>query len=183
MHNRQPAICQKYFSQRYPTCVPIPKGKTVYDRDCRITADYPASLITGAVQNLSFSFSSMTAHGYEVPKDKLYRFQPPLGVRRLYEIRNNDIDPTPFLNLYHNCVAEADSHWWDASSKLLRKRKLLNPLVLSLLETMDKNSMRIIKLLSTHGSNYSPVQTHIPFLLYEPGEQPQTYHHRALHAL
>jgi membrane-anchored protein YejM (alkaline phosphatase superfamily) len=54
------------------------EGKTVYDRDCRITADYLQALDTlgsGTKPFFSFLFYDL-AHGYEVPKDKLYRFQP-----------------------------------------------------------------------------------------------------------
>ncbi|MCO7112157.1 hypothetical protein NIB75_05370 [Bacteroides uniformis] len=36
------------------------------------------------------------AHGYEVPKDKLYRFQPSWEFADYMKL-NNDIDPTPFL--------------------------------------------------------------------------------------
>lgn len=98
------------------------EGKTVYDRDCRITADYLQALDTlgsGTKPFFSFLFYDL-AHGYEVPKDKLYRFQPSWEFADYMKL-NNDIDPTPFLNLYYNCVAEA-THWWDASSTNLRKR-------------------------------------------------------------
>ena len=85
------------------------EGKTVYDRDCRITADYLQALDTlgsGTKPFFSFLFYDL-AHGYEVPKDKLYRFQPSWEFADYMKL-NNDIDPTPFLNLYYNCVAEAD---------------------------------------------------------------------------
>ena len=120
----------KYFSQRYPTCVPIPK-KTVYDRDCRITADYLQALDTlgsGTKPFFSFLFYDL-AHGYEVPKDKLYRFQPSWEFADYMKL-NNDIDPTPFLNLYYNCVAEADSLVGCVLHKLEEKKLLDNTLVI-----------------------------------------------------
>ena len=157
------------------------EGKTVYDRDCRITADYLQALDTlgsGTKPFFSFLFYDL-AHGYEVPKDKLYRFQPSWEFADYMKL-NNDIDPTPFLNLYYNCVAEADSLVGCVLHKLEEKKLLDNTLVI-ITGDHGQEFNENHKNYGGHGSNYSPVQTHIPFLLYEPGEQPHTYHHRTTH--
>lgn len=87
------------------------------------------SIRWAAVQNLSFPFFYDLAHGYEVPKDKLYRFQPSWEFADYMKL-NNDIDPTPFLNLYYNCVAEADSLVGCVLHKLEEKKLLDNTLVI-----------------------------------------------------
>ena len=133
-----------------------------------VAADYLQALDTLGSGTKPFFLFYDLAHGYEVPKDKLYRFQPSWEFADYMKL-NNDIDPTPFLNLYYNCVAEADSLVGCVLHKLEEKKLLDNTLVIITRDhgqEFNKNH----KNYWGHGSNYSPVQTHIPFLLYEPGE-------------
>lgn len=157
------------------------EGKTVYERDCRITTDYLQALDTlgnGTKPFFSFLFYDL-AHGFEVPKDKLYRFQPSWEFVDYMKL-NNDVDPTPFLNLYYNCLAEVDS-LADCVLQKLEKKKLLNNTLVIITGDHGQEFNENHKNYWGHGSNYSPVQTHIPFLLYEPGNQAHTYHHLTTH--
>lgn len=77
-------------------------------------------------------------------------------------------------------MAEADSLVGCVLHKLEEKKLLDNTLVI-ITGDHGQEFNENHKNYWGHGSNYSPVQTHIPFLLYEPGEQPHTYHHRTTH--
>lgn len=157
------------------------EGQTVYDRDCRITADYLQALDTLADDTkpfFSFLFYDL-AHGFELPKEKLHRFQPSWEFADYMKL-NNDTDPTPFLNLYYNCLAEADSLVGCVLRKLEEKKLLDNTLVF-LTGDHGQEFNENHKNYWGHGSNYSPAQTHIPFLVYRPGEEPRTYSHRTTH--
>jgi membrane-anchored protein YejM (alkaline phosphatase superfamily) len=85
------------------------KGKTVYDRDVQLTKNFLADLPQRAASGKPF-FSMLfydLAHSYEMPQDRNTRFQPAWAFAD-YTKLNNDIDPTPYYNLYRNCCYQID---------------------------------------------------------------------------
>lgn len=171
----------KILFSKVPNLRTHTSGETVYDRDCRITTDYLQALDTlgsGTQPFFSFLFYDL-AHGIELSKDKLYRFKPTWEFADYMKLDNN-IDPTPFLNLYYNCMAEVDSLAGCVLQKLAEKKLLDNTLVI-ITGDHGQEFNENHKNYWGHGSNYSPVQTHIPFLLYDPGKPLHTYRHATTH--
>ena len=85
------------------------KGKTVYERDCEITDEFVSYINgrTGEQPFYSLLFYDL-AHGYELPVEKTKRFSPSWEYADYLSL-NNDSDPTPFWNLYRNCLFQVDS--------------------------------------------------------------------------
>lgn len=157
------------------------EGETVYDRDCRITADCLQALDTAdndAKPFFSFLFYDL-AHGFELPKEKLHRFRPSWEFADYMKL-NNDTDPTPFLNLYNNCLAQVDSLAGRVLQKLEERQLLDNTLVI-VTGDHGQEFNENHKNYWGHGSNYSPAQVRVPFLLYTPGKEPGIYRHRTTH--
>lgn len=85
------------------------EGKTAFDRDCRLTADFIGDMRRMAKEGQPF-FSLLfydLAHSYELPEDSIKRF-PPAWKFADYTRLNNDADPMPFFNLYRNCCYQVD---------------------------------------------------------------------------
>ena len=118
-------------------------------------------------------------HAIALPKEYI-KFQP-AWTEANYMILNNNTDPTPFFNLYRNCVHQVDQQ------------------IQILLEHLDnyglmKNTIVIItgdhgqefnenhKNYWGHNGNFSQWQIHVPFLMYEPHtEQSKRFSHITTH--
>lgn len=86
------------------------KGKTPYDRDRQLTADFIRDMKANAGSDrpfFSFLFYDLP-HSFALPKEKLTRFKP-VWTFADYTALDNDADPTPFFNLYRHCCYEVDT--------------------------------------------------------------------------
>ena len=84
-------------------------GNTSYDRDMNIKEDLISDLPTlkdGNKPFFAFIFFDLL-HAYSLPKELLTRFQPSWEYGRFDELYN-DMDPTPFWNLYRNSAYQTD---------------------------------------------------------------------------
>ena len=147
------------------------KGDNPSSRDIQITnnwLDQTNKHYTQANNQPLFGFIFYDAlHAIQHPPNFKGPFQPEWKYPK-YELLNNDIDATPFLNLYKNSAYFVDS---------------LVGIVLDDLETkgMLKNSWVIIsgdhgqefndnkKNYWGHNGNYSAAQMQVPLLIYKPG--------------
>lgn len=85
------------------------KGKTSLERDTRIAEEF----ISDSQQHkkrkrpfFSFLFFDLP-HSFELPAEKNKRFQPAWAYAD-YTKLSNDMDPTPFWNMYRNCCYQDD---------------------------------------------------------------------------
>ena len=156
------------------------EGKTVYDRDCQLTRNFIADLDKRDSVKPFFSFLFYDLpHAIELSKDKLYHFQPSWEYAD-YTKLNNDMDPTPFFNLYRNCVWTVDSltgHVIDA----LREKNLLKNTVVMITGDHGQEFNENHKNYWGHWANYSRPQTGVPMIYYYPGCKAGSRNYRTTH--
>ena len=157
------------------------EGKTVYDRDCQLTRNFISDLEKqdGSKPFFSFLFYDLP-HAIELPKDKLYHFQPSWEYAD-YTKLNNDLDPTPFFNLYRNCVWTVDSLAGLAIDALRQKDPGLKHTVVMITGDHGQEFNENHKNYWGHWANYSRPQTGIPMVYYYPGCQPGQRDYRTTH--
>ena len=155
-------------------------GATPYERDIRITRNFMADLdrYDGSRPFFSFVFYD-SAHAIEVPKNKQHRFQPSWEYCDYMKL-SNDIDPTPFFNLYRNCVAEVDSLIGLTLDKLKQKNLLQNTVVIITGDHGQEFNENHNNYWG-HSSNYSEWQTRTPLIYYYPGCKPGKRDYRTTH--
>ena len=156
------------------------KGNNVYERDCQITRNFIADLDKHDAKRPFFSFVFYDLpHAIQIPKDHLYHFQPSWEYADYMELGNDD-DPTPFFNLYRNCVWTVDSLMGEAINAL-KERDLLKNTVIVITGDHGQEFNENHKNYWGHWANYSRPQTGVPMVYYYPGCTPKKAKHRTTH--
>lgn len=159
------------------------KGKTVYDRDVQLTKNFLADLPQRAASGKPF-FSMLfydLAHSYEMPQDRNTRFQPAWAFAD-YTKLNNDIDPTPYYNLYRNCCYQIDMMVHQVLTAIEQAGLANNTIVLITgdhAQEFNENK----KNFWGHNGNFSRWQVCVPLILHHAStnQQAATYTHRTTH--
>lgn len=156
------------------------EGKTVYDRDCQLTRNFLSDLEKRDSVKPFFSFLFYDLpHAIELSKDKLYHFQPSWEYAD-YTKLNNDLDPTPFFNLYRNCVWTVDSLAGQVIDALKQKDLLKNTVVM-ITGDHGQEFNENHKNYWGHWANYSRPQTGVPMIYYYPGCEAGDRNYRTTH--
>ena len=156
-------------------------GNTVYDRDEQITKDFIQDIRSEQQRKepvFSFLFYDMP-HSFEPSPKEAQPFQPAWKYAD-YSKLNNNLDPTPFWNLYRNTCYQTD--------------QLIGQILTALEETnLSQRTMVVItgdhsqefnenkKNYWGHNSNFSQYQIKVPLIVHTPGENPQQFLHRTTH--
>jgi hypothetical protein len=159
------------------------KGNSACDRDIQITYDWLAvteKYSSNADSQPIFSFIFYDAlHAISHPSDFKGPFQPEWDYAK-YELLNNDLDPTPFLNLYKNSVYFLDSLVGKILFDLKVKGLLDNSwVVITSDHGQEFNDNK--KNYWGHNGNYSAAQMQVPLLIYKPGGNHKVYNHWTSH--
>ena len=151
-------------------------GNNTLERDTQITDDALKFIKDRDSGKPFFSFLFYDlAHAISIPEPYRKQFTPSWDEPN-YLALSNDMDPTPFFNLYRNCVYYIDSQI---------KR------VLDELEAQNLMDNTIIIISGDHGqefneskrnnwghfSNYSKWQIQIPFILHDPSMKKESIQH------
>ena len=156
------------------------QGKTVFERDCQITRNFISDLAKHDANRPFFSFVFYDLpHAIQIPKDHLYHFQPSWEYADYMELGNDD-DPTPFFNLYRNCVWTVDSLIGEGI-RALKERDLLKNTVIVITGDHGQEFNENHKNYWGHWANYSRPQTGVPMVYYYPGCTPRRAKHRTTH--
>jgi membrane-anchored protein YejM (alkaline phosphatase superfamily) len=169
------------------------EGKTVFERDCQITRNFIADLDKRAASSASQSADSVSPskqpffsfvfydlpHAIQIPKDHIYHFQPSWEDADYMQLGNDD-DPTPFFNLYRNCVWTVDSLIGEGI-RALKEHDLLKNTVIVITGDHGQEFNENHKNYWGHWANYSRPQTGVPMVYYYPGCEPRQYKHRTTH--
>jgi len=118
-------------------------------------------------------------HAIQIPKDHLYHFQPSWEYADYMELGNDD-DPTPFFNLYRNCVWTVDSLIGEAIGAL-KRHDLMKNTVIVVTGDHGQEFNENHKNYWGHWANYSRPQTGVPMVYYYPGCEPRKLNHRTTH--
>ncbi|MDR0965186.1 MAG: sulfatase-like hydrolase/transferase [Myxococcales bacterium] len=176
-----PPIAQTVFAD-IPNLRTETPGASVYERDQRLTADFLRDLKEFQREErpfFAFLFYDL-GHSPSLPAEKCYRFQPS-WLFADYSKLNNSMDPTPYFNLYLNSMAEVDVLVGEVLDELETSGAMDDTIVLVVGDHgQEFNENK--KNYWGHGGNFSPEQTHVPFLYYAPGiDRGVRYDHRTTH--
>lgn len=170
-------------------------GSTAYERDVRIKDDLLGDLPQlkqAGRPFFTFIFFDLL-HAYSLPKEMLTRFQPSWEYGR-FDALHNDMDPTPFWNLYRNSAYQTDKMVAEVISRLKEQGLWDNSLVIITGDHAQEYNENH-KNYWGHNSNFSKYQIGIPLIIHEPttarqGEagaptaarrQAAVYRHRTTH--
>lgn len=149
-------------------------GNTVYERDCRLTDNFIADMkerANGGQPFFSLLFYDLP-HSFELPEDKLAKFQPSWKYMD-YSALNNDIDPTPVFNLYRNCCYQTDINIGRALQAIEDAGIADNTIVMITGDHgQEFNENR--KNYWGHPSNFSKWQIGVPLICHYPGDSTAT---------
>lgn len=171
----------KRIFRRVPGINTKTKGETSFDRDNKIT-EMGIDFLKEQDESkpfYAFLFYDLP-HAISIPKEYRAKFQPSWDEPN-YLALNNNMDRTPFFNLYKNCVHYTDN---------------LIGRVLDYLEEsgLSENTIVIItgdhgqefnenkKNYWGHGSNFTDWQLKVPFILFDPAHKDgQVFNHMTTH--
>lgn len=170
----------KLMFRKVPGIQTETEGDSVYKRDCRITEQFIDFADTVNNDNPFFAFIFYDlAHGMTYPKHLPQKY-PTTWDHPDYMRLNNQMDPTPFWNLYLNCVSYVDSLVGMVLDEL-DKRNLLSNTYLIITGDHGQEFNENHKNYWGHGSNYTGPQIHVPLIVSRPQGRAATYSHRTTH--
>jgi hypothetical protein len=158
------------------------EGDTAFERDLRIKDDLIADL--PKLKNsekpfFAFIFFDLL-HAYSLPKELLNRFQPSWEYGN-FSVLNNDMDPTPFWNLYRNSAYQTDKMVGELIDAMKAAGLYDNTLVYITGDHAQEYNENH-KNYWGHNSNFSTYQIGVPLIVHEPGDSvPQHFTHRTTH--
>jgi membrane-anchored protein YejM (alkaline phosphatase superfamily) len=157
-------------------------GASSYERDLSIKRDLIADLPRLKAQGrpfFAFIFFDLL-HAYSLPKELLRRFQPSWEYGRFDEL-HNDMDPTPFWNLYRNSAYQTDGMVGELVGAL-KEQGLYDETLLLITGDHAQEYNENKKNYWGHNSNFSQYQIGVPLLVHRPGQDSAAvFTHRTTH--
>ena len=143
-------------------------GNSPSERDQDVNHDWMQWFEHHDKSKPSFSFIFYDSpHGYDFPDNYRHKFQPYLKDVDYLKL-NNDFDVTPFMNRYKTAVHFTDSLAGKVLDKLKASGELDNTVVFITGDhgqELNDNKLNYWG----HNSNFTPYQTHVPFVVLAPG--------------
>lgn len=157
------------------------EGQTAFDRDNRITENF-CSFLKERDKNkpfYSFLFYDL-AHAISIPAEHRTKFTPSWSEPN-YLLLSNDLDPTPFFNLYKNCIFYIDQLVGDVIKNLEQQEILENTiLVITGDHGQEFNESKTNSW--GHFSNYSKWQIQVPLIVHIPRQtEGRVFEHTTTH--
>lgn len=162
-------------------------GNSSFERDTNIKDNLISDLPTLKDSDkpfFAFIFFDLL-HAYSLPKEYLLRFQPSWEYGRFDEL-HNDMDPTPFWNLYRNSAYQTDR----MVGEIINSMKVLGMYDNTLIYITGDHAQEYNenhKNYWGHNSNFSQYQIGVPLIVHDPdtssiNHHPSTiYTHRTTH--
>ena len=176
---RSPAF-NRVLLNKFPNIATETDGKLVYDRDYNLTQNFISYLDSAQSERPFFAWLFYDLpHSYEMPKEKMWKFQPTWEFADYTKLSDN-MNPEPYFNLYRNSVYQADSLVGLALQKIEDKGLLENTIIMICGDhgqEFNDNG----KGFWGHNGNFSDVQIGTNLLWYSPDCQPQTIKYRTSH--
>ncbi len=160
-------------------------GESSYERDMKIKNDLIGDIPKLARNNrpfFAFIFFDLL-HAYSLPKELLNRFQPSWEYGKFDEL-HNDMDPTPFWNLYRNSAYQTDKMVSEVIAALKSEGIYDNTLVFITGDHAQEYNENH-KNYWGHNSNFSKYQIGVPLIVHQPDtssiNHAAIYKHRTSH--
>ena len=158
---------------------PLP---TSYERDLKIKDDFIADMPQLKAQKrpfFAFIFFDLL-HAYSLPKELLNRFQPSWEYGRFDEL-HNDMDPTPFWNLYRNSAYQTDKMVHEVVARM-KELDIYDNSLLFITGDHAQEYNENHKNYWGHNSNFSQYQIGVPLIVHQPDRDTTAiYTHRTTH--
>ena len=176
---RSPAF-NRVLLNNFPNIATETDGKLVYDRDYNLTQNFISYIDSAKNERPFFAWLFYDLpHSYEMPKEKMWKFQPTWEFADYTKLSDN-MNPEPYFNLYRNSVYQADSLVGLALQKIEDKGLLENTIIMICGDhgqEFNDNG----KGFWGHNGNFSDVQIGTNLLWYSPNCQPRTVRYRTSH--
>ena len=156
-------------------------GNSSYERDLNIMNDLISDLPALRSQGrpfFAFIFFDLL-HAYSLPKELLTRFQPSWEYGDFSKL-HNDMDPTPFWNLYRNSAYQTDSMVSEVVTAL-KQQGLFDESLVFITGDHAQEYNENHKNYWGHNSNFSQYQIGVPLIVHVPGQPPARHTHRTTH--
>ena len=157
-------------------------GNTSFERDLKIKEDLISELPQLKEQGkpfFTFIFFDLL-HAYSLPKELLNRFQPSWEYGKFNEL-HNEMDPTPFWNLYRNSAYQTDLMVHEVITAL-KEQGLYDQSLIFITGDHAQEYNENHKNYWGHNSNFSQYQIGVPLLVHTPGQDSAAvYRHRTTH--
>ena len=155
---------------------------TPYERDLKIKKDLIADLPQLKAQDkpfFTFIFFDLL-HAYSLPKELLNRFQPSWEYGRFDELYN-EMDPTPFWNLYRNSAYQTDKMIGELITAM-KEQGLYDQTLVMITGDHAQEYNENHKNYWGHNSNFTQYQIGVPLIVHQPGiDTTVVYRHRTTH--
>ena len=157
-------------------------GATAYERDTKIMEDFIADMPRLKQQQrpfFAFIFFDLL-HAYSLPKELLNRFQPSWEYGDFAKL-HNEMDPTPFWNLYRNSAFQTDRMVNKVIGELKRQGLYDDALVIMTGDHAQEYNENH-KNYWGHNSNFSQYQIGVPLIVHQPDcDSAAVFKHRTTH--
>ena len=161
-------------------------GNTAYERDLKIKDDLISDLPKLQKSDkpfFSFIFFDLL-HAYSLPKELLNRFQPSWEYGDFSKL-HNEMDPTPFWNLYRNSAYQTDKMVGEVISRLKQLGLYDNTLIIITGDHAQEYNENH-KNYWGHNSNFTKYQIGVPLIVHSPNSSKFKVHsskftHRTTH--
>ena len=158
------------------------EGNTPFERDRKITRMAIDFMQEHKNRNPFFCFVFYDLpHAISMPQEYFSpKFQPSWTSPDYMSLHNN-MDPTPFFNLYRNCVYQTDIQA-GILLEYMQDSGLMDNTVVIITGDHGQEFNENGKNYWGHGSNFSKWQIHIPLIMYYPGREPRKqFQHMTTH--
>ena len=161
-------------------------GNTAYERDLKIKDDLISDLPKlqkAGKPFFTFIFFDLL-HAYSLPKELLNRFQPSWEYGDFSKL-HNEMDPTPFWNLYRNSAYQTDKMVGEVISRLKQLGLYDNTLIMITGDHAQEYNENH-KNYWGHNSNFTKYQIGVPLIVHSPNSSKFIVHsskftHRTTH--
>ena len=158
------------------------KGDSSYERDMTIKNDLIddlPKLKKGKRPFFAFIFFDLL-HAYSLPKELLNRFQPSWEFGDFAKL-HNEMDPTPFWNLYRNSAYQTDKMVDELITKL-KNTELYDDALIIITGDHAQEYNENHKNYWGHNSNFTKYQIGVPLIVHRPRQDSAAvYRHRTTH--
>ena len=161
-------------------------GNTAYERDMKIKEDLISDLPKLQKSDkpfFSFIFFDLL-HAYSLPKELLNRFKPSWEYGDFSKL-HNEMDPTPFWNLYRNSAYQTDKMVGEVISRLKQLGMYDNTLIIITGDHAQEYNENH-KNYWGHNSNFTKYQIGVPLIIHQPNSskfkvESSKFTHRTTH--
>lgn len=155
-------------------------GDNTFDRDSKITEMVVADMKKRDKSKPFFSFVFYDLpHSFELSKEQNVPFKPAWDYAD-YTRLNNDLDPTPFWNLYRNCCYQ-DDKMIGRVLKAIDDEGLADNTIVVITGDHSQEFNENHRNYWGHNSNFSIHQTGVPLVCHFPGQLAARHNYRTTH--